>query len=98
MKKSKRLLAMTKASRGRAGMSQRKWIIVTLSSLHPVDLIQIGGFVMAVDSDNQGQSNCRFCGGDGNREDDKHQAGVMVLGMVAIAPKSNKIQVGRIEH
>ena len=60
------------ASKGNTGMpSQQESEIRASSSLHGIDLVQVGGAVVAVNGDDQRQPDCGFRRGDRNGENDE---------------------------
>src|ERR1017187_9487143 len=63
------------------------------SPLHPVHLVQVGCFGVAINLNHQAQSYCGFGRGYGYREDGEHHAGERFR-VAAVAPKGYEIQIG----
>ena len=67
------------------------------SSFELVELIDVGRAVMAINGDDEGETNGGFGGGDGDGKDRDHYASWW-LRLRAETPESDEIQVGGREH
>src|SRR5579863_10421443 len=67
------------------------------SPFHPVHLVEIGGVCMSIDGNHQPQSYRGLGRGYSDGKNSEHHAGQQ-LGVRPIAPKSDEVQVGRVEH
>src|SRR5581483_8898587 len=85
------------ANRGSKGISQRFWIIqsIYVLSLQRIDFVEIDGFVMPVNRDDQCESDGCFCCRHRDGNNHKHDAGKR-LRIGAVTPKRNEIEVGRV--
>src|SRR4030088_986024 len=86
----------TNASSGRSRMVNA--VLTTLFlPLHQIELVYLYGAALAVDGDDDGQSDGRFSGSLGDDEDGEHLAGELLFGG-QVARKGNHQQVHAVEH
>src|SRR5579862_104726 len=79
------------------GVNEETVSCINLSPLHHVHLVQVRRLRVAMNLDDEAKSNRGFRGGHGNRKNRKHHASER-FGMRSVAPESNQIQIGCIQH
>src|SRR5688572_6863444 len=68
-----------------------------ISPLHRTYFVNVCGFVVPVDGDDEREPDRSFSGGDADGEDGEHDS-AECLGSGTITPEGDKVQVGRVEH
>src|SRR5271170_3704361 len=94
--------ALTAAAvNGSAGISQRYSTMLFIrragSPFHGIDLIHVCGVVVAINRNDQGQSNSGLRRRNTDGKDDEQNAGQRFR-MGSVTPKRDEIQVRRIQH